>query len=327
MPQPQPFVQFRVSNVSPETDADELLEALEGQLALRDIQLDRMSLRLSQDRRTKEAVFLLPRDEATLLLGPMQKAKASFGDRLVQLHFERTSRRQRSDATSSKSRPGEELVERLPQPRLAAHHSFGESTSAGSSSRVRSDLDGRGPLEITGLATPSFVLDGHQEPGLADGIPMAVPCEPSRLPDSSKPSPSKSLMDRNLTSEETLALLKDLALKRRCKSKYFSPEDLPTPYQRPPPEETHAEPLHMAYTPAPTLPALPEMHSMHSDRGPLEEKGEKGSRGILRGPTTTPAVQAWMPSQPPEDLPPEVATEGSVAPKHERTCFLGLLLS
>jgi len=318
MPLQQASVQFTVSNVSPETDADELLEALEGQLALSDVQLDRASLRLSQDGRTKEAVFLLPHDEAAFLLGPMQKAKASLGDRLVQLHFEPTSRRhrRRSDATSSESYPGEELVERLPQPRLVVNQSFGGSTSTASSSRERSEQDGRGPLEIAGLATPSFVLDGKQEPAPADSIPMGVPCEPGTLPDSAKSSTSKSLLDRNLTSEQTLALLKDLSLKRRSKSKHFQPKDLPKPLQKPP-QGTVAGDLPMAYTPAPTLPSLPELPSKG---GSLVEKGAKGR-------SHPPAVRSSRTSQPPDDLPPEVATEGPVAPRDDRLCFFGFAFS
>lgn len=288
------FVQLTVSNVSPETDADELLETLEGQLALSYVQLDRSSLRVSEDGRTKEAVILLTHDEATFLLGPMKKAKVRLADRIVELHFEPTGRRRSSQRPSSR--------ERRSAPTSSKPHP--ESTSPA-----------RGPLEITGLGTPSLVLDEKKEPALADSIPMGAPYEPDRLPEPSRP---KSLLDQDLTSEETIDLLKALSLKRRMKTTRFSPENGAKPDQvpaaAPPPLETVAWPMSMIYSPAPSLPALPELHA-----------GDKGSKGGSRGTATTPAVNGSRFSRPPEDLPPEVATEGSEPQKEGRICWLGSL--
>lgn len=82
------FVQFTVSNVSPQTEEAELLHALGMQLSLEGVRFQQKSLRLSETGSTKEAIFSVPHREGWFLKGPMKNAKVLLGGQIVVLNFE-----------------------------------------------------------------------------------------------------------------------------------------------------------------------------------------------------------------------------------------------
>jgi len=80
---------FRLTNINLDVTAQEIIEALGGQLALDDVVLDEKSLRKNgaDGFNTLEAEFELPDDEADLVRGPMRDSKV-FIRRTIVLHFE-----------------------------------------------------------------------------------------------------------------------------------------------------------------------------------------------------------------------------------------------
>jgi len=88
------FVQFTVSNVSPQTEEAELLHALGMQLSLEGVRFQQKSLRLSETGSTKEAIFSVPHGEGWFLKGPMKNAKVLLGGQIVVLNFERIKQNQ-----------------------------------------------------------------------------------------------------------------------------------------------------------------------------------------------------------------------------------------
>eukprot|EP00930_Biecheleria_cincta_P089101 TRINITY_DN78360_c0_g1_i1.p1 TRINITY_DN78360_c0_g1~~TRINITY_DN78360_c0_g1_i1.p1 ORF type:complete len:198 (+),score=43.66 TRINITY_DN78360_c0_g1_i1:27-596(+) len=182
------LVQFKVSDVSPQTEEAELLHALKVQLSLEGVQMQRNSLRFTDTGNTKEAVFSVSREEGWYLTGPMKRAKVDLGGQLVVLNFEKIKKK---TSTSTESQAFKEAIK--PQPEENGKRQSVESASQSEDDNSPLNSEVSEPSESNSSTSSSQASESNS-------------------------SPPRSLLDRDLSSKETLELLKELSLRRRMKS-------------------------------------------------------------------------------------------------------------